>query len=179
MCFWLIINIYKIILLIMLKAEMYISPLNLHLDSVVSQALKRMKKSDMTHQIEAACTVIKRKLCWKKQNHQISLTAVAHLKFLSVNWTQSWILLIKNAQNKLQNSAKKTFLQIKNLINNQKISLKKIKISKSTHKMLKLYKKLFKTWNFIVIQLQLDKIKLTVFCIKKISDFFFSDCFCE
>ena len=47
-CFQIIINIYKITLLITLKTETYIFSLNFHLNSVVSQALKRMKKNSMT-----------------------------------------------------------------------------------------------------------------------------------
>ena len=101
MCLWLITDVYKTTLLIILKAEMYIFFLNLYLNSMISQTLKRMKKSDMTYQIEIICTVIRRKLCQRRQNHQISLTAVAYLKFLSVNWTQFWILLTENAQIKL------------------------------------------------------------------------------
>jgi len=85
MCLQLITDVYKIMLLIILKAEMYISLLNLHLDSVVSQALKRMKKSDIIHQIEAACTVIRKKLHQREQNYQVSLTVVAHFKSLFVN----------------------------------------------------------------------------------------------
>src|SRR6266487_3759318 len=85
MCLQLITDVYKIMSLITLKAETYISPLNLHLNSVVSQVLKRMKKSSMTHQIEAACIVIRKKLCQKEQNYQVSLIAVAYLKLLLVN----------------------------------------------------------------------------------------------
>ena len=69
MCFQQIINVYKVVLIIMMKAETYILSLNLHLNSVVSWVLKRMKKSDMTCQIEAACTIIRRKLCQKEQNY--------------------------------------------------------------------------------------------------------------
>ncbi len=59
----LITDVYKIILLITVKAKTYILSLNLHLDSVVFCALKRMKKSSIAHQIEVACTVIRKKLC--------------------------------------------------------------------------------------------------------------------
>ena len=69
MCFWLIIDIYKIILLIILKAEMYISSLNLHLNSVIFWTLKRIKKSSMTCQIKVICTVIRKKLHQRKQNY--------------------------------------------------------------------------------------------------------------
>jgi len=62
-CLQQITGAYRAALIITVKAEAYILPLDLHLDSVVSQALKRMKESDMTRQIEAACTVIRRKLC--------------------------------------------------------------------------------------------------------------------
>ena len=44
---------------------------------------------------------------------------------------------------------------------------KKIKTLKSTHKILKLHKKLFKIWSFITVQLWLDKTELTVFMHKK------------
>jgi hypothetical protein len=44
------------------EAEMFIPSLNIHLDSVVSQAVKRMKKSGMARQIKIACTNIRRKL---------------------------------------------------------------------------------------------------------------------
>ena len=53
-------------------------------------------------------------------------------------------------------------------------------MSKSTHKMFNLHKKLSKIQSFIAIQLQSDKTELTAFLHqRKMSDFFFSDCFCE
>jgi len=45
--------------------------------------------------------------------------------------------------------------------------------------MLKLYKKLFKIQNFIVIQLQLNKTELTVFLHKKMLNFLSFNYFCE
>ena len=104
---WLIIDTYKVILLLIVKVEVFIFFLNLHLNSVVFQVLKRMKKSDMTHQIETTCIIIRKKLCQKEQNHWISLTVVTHFKFLFVNWIQLWISNTKNMQNRSQNSAKK------------------------------------------------------------------------
>ena len=95
-CFQQIIDIYKIILLITVKTETYILFLNLYLNSVVSWALKRMKKSSMTHQIEITCMIIRKKLCWKKQNHQIFLIIVTHFKSLLADWIQLWISNIKN-----------------------------------------------------------------------------------
>jgi len=65
-CLQMIINVYKIMSLIMLKAEMYILSLNLHLNSVIFQTLKRMKKSDMICQIKMICTIIRRKFCWRE-----------------------------------------------------------------------------------------------------------------
>ena len=51
---------------------------------------------------------------------------------------------MKNAQNKSQNSAKKSFSADEKYNKQSENFFKKIKISKSTYKMLKLYKKLFK-----------------------------------
>src|SRR6266513_2888953 len=121
----LITDIYKTTLLIMLKAEMYISSLNLHLNSVVFQALKRMKKSSMTHQIKAACTVIRRKLCQREQNCQISLTAVAHFK--SVCRLDSVLNLAHRRHTKqaTESCKKKASSQMKSTMSSQKISLKK------------------------------------------------------
>ena len=62
----------------------------------------------------------------------------------------------------------------------RKLFWKEIKTIKLTCRMLKLYKKLFKIQSFIVIQLWSDKTELMTFLHKrKISDFLFSDCFCE
>ena len=164
MCLWLITDIYKIILLIMLKAEMYILFLNLHLNSVISQTLKRMKKSDMIYQIKAACTVIRRKLCQREQNYWISLTIITHFKSLSVNWTQFWILLTKDTQIKLQNSAKRELLcRWKAWWAVRKLLWEEIETSELICKILKLHKELSKTQSFIMIQLWSDKMRLTAF----------------
>ena len=109
-CFWWIINVYKIILLIIMKIETYIFSLNLHLNSVVSWALKKIKKSNMMYQIKITCMIIKRKLYQKEQNYQISLITVAYFKFLSADWIQFWISNMKNVWSRSQNSAKKKLL---------------------------------------------------------------------
>ena len=97
-----------------------------------------------------------------------------------MNWTQFWISNTENMWNRSLNCAKKKlFHKWKTWWAARKFLWEKIKTSKSTHKMLKLYKKLFKTWSFIVIQLWSDKTKLAAFLHKKNIRFSFFNCFCE
>src|SRR6266496_6743113 len=57
-CIHLIANIYKVISILIVKTEMFISSLNLHLDLIIAQAIKKMTANKMTCQIEIACTII-------------------------------------------------------------------------------------------------------------------------
>ena len=180
MCLQLVTDTYKATPLITLEAEAYIPPLDLHLDSVVSRALKRMKKSGMACQIEAACTVIRKKLRRREQNHQVFLTVIAHFKSLPADWTQFWIPPTEDTQSKLQNSAKRELLcRWKTQWAVRKSLWEKIETSESTHKMLRLHKGLFKAQSFIAIQLQSGKTGLTAFLHqRKVPGFSSSDCSC-
>ena len=61
-CIRLIAGAYKATLVSTVEAEVFIPPLDLHLDSVVARVVKRMAENGMARQIEAACTAIRRKL---------------------------------------------------------------------------------------------------------------------
>jgi hypothetical protein len=61
-CIQRIAGIYKKTSLLIVKTEVFILFLDIYLDSVVFQAVKRMKKSGIMHQIKIACTNIRRKL---------------------------------------------------------------------------------------------------------------------
>jgi hypothetical protein len=89
-CLRLIAGAYKATPLSTVEAEVFIPPLDLHLDSVITRAIKRMEESGMARQIENACMTIRRKLCCQRQNHHVPLTAVAHPKPSPASWTKTW-----------------------------------------------------------------------------------------
>ena len=67
-CICLITGAYKATLVSTVEAEVFIPPLDLHLNSVIAQAVKRMAENGMACQIETACTTIRRKLHHQNQN---------------------------------------------------------------------------------------------------------------
>jgi hypothetical protein len=103
-CIQMIASIYKITSLTTVETEVFISSLDLYLDSVISRVVRRIKKSRMICQIKIACTNIRRKLLCHYQNYYVSLIAVAHSKPLPVDWTRSWIAPPIAPANSPQNS---------------------------------------------------------------------------
>ena len=67
-CICLIAGVYKATLTSTVETEVFIPPLDLHLDSVIARAVKRMAENGMACQIETVCTVIRRKLHYQNQN---------------------------------------------------------------------------------------------------------------
>src|SRR3989440_8933199 len=179
-CLRLVTGAYKATPLSTVEAEAYIPPLDLHLDSVVSRALKRMKESGMARQIEAACTVIRRKLRRRGQNRRIPLTAVAHPKPLPADWTQPWTLPTEDTQGKLQNPAKRELLhRWKARWAARKPSWGEIETSEPTRKVLRLHKGLSKARSSIAVQLRSGKTGLAAFLHQRKEPGFSSpDCSC-
>ena len=180
MCLRLVTGAYKATPLSTVEAEAYIPPLDLHLDSVVSRALKRMKESGMARQIEEACTVIRRKLRRRGQNRRIPLTAVAHPKPLPADWTQLWTLPTEDAQGKPQNPAKKELLRRwKARWAARKPPWGETGTSEPTRKVLKLHKGLSKARSSIAVQLRSGKTGLAAFLHqRKVPGFPSPDCSC-
>jgi hypothetical protein len=81
---------YKATPVATVEAEVFVPPLDLYLDSVISRAIRRMEENGMACQIETACTSIRRKLCRRGQNRRIPLPAVAHPKPLPADWIKTW-----------------------------------------------------------------------------------------
>jgi hypothetical protein len=150
------------------EAEVFIPPLDLHLDSVISRAIKRMEENGMAHQIEAACTAIRRKLhCWG-QNQHIPLPAVAHPKPLPADWARAWVTPSETTTDRQQENPR--VLERRELLRRWRIrwAVRKppwgeLFTAEPSSSVLKLHKGLSKAQSSIAIQLRSGKTGLAAF----------------
>lgn len=166
-CIRMIAGTYKATSTSTVEAEVFIPPLDLYLDSVISQAIQRMEESGMARQIESACTVIRRKLRRRGQNRHIALSTVVHPKPLLADWAKRWTTPIKQTSNSRQSSAtggkRELLLRWRERWAARKPPWGEIFTAENDKGALRLHRGLSKARSSIAIQLRSGKTGLAVF----------------
>lgn len=89
-CLRIVAGAYKATPIASLESETFVCPIDLHLDSLVSRAIHRLKQSPIVTQIESACTAVRRGLRRQNQNIRRPIESVVHPTVMERDWEIAW-----------------------------------------------------------------------------------------